>query len=55
MPTVRYARTRIRVARLALVRLDPWLANREVWTLYRGAVPGRRTARTTRGKAGTGR
>lgn len=34
MNTVRYARTRIRVARNALVRLDPYLARREVWTIY---------------------
>ena len=53
--TVRYARTRLRVARGSLVRLDPWLARREVWTLYRGAVPRRPSARTTRGKTGTGR
>lgn len=34
MQTVRYARTRIHTARLALVRLDPHLRHRKVWTLY---------------------
>lgn len=34
MFTVRYARTRIRVARTALVRLDPHLRQRQVWTIY---------------------
>lgn len=55
MMTVRYARVRVRVARMGLVRLDPYLARRETWLLCRGAVPGRPSARTTRGKVGTGR
>lgn len=55
MPTVRYARTRLRVARVQLTRYAPYLVERETWTLYRGAVPRKRTARATRGKTGTGR
>lgn len=53
--TIRYARVRLHCARLSLVRLDPWLEGRDTWTLYRGPVPRRRSARTTRGKCGTGR
>lgn len=34
MPTIRYAKVRIRVARTGLVRLDRHLATREVWTIY---------------------
>lgn len=43
MPTVRYARTRIRRARLTLRRLDPEIPLRPVLTLYpryRGTVSG---------------
>lgn len=45
--TIRAARARTRVAKVGLVRLDPWLARRRVWTLYLG---GRRY-----GVTGTGR
>lgn len=55
MPTVRYAQTRLRVARTCLVRLDPHLSKRETWTRYVNVLPRRCTGHTTRGATGTGR
>lgn len=55
MSTVRYARTRIRQARIVLVRLDPHLARHRVWTLY-GSTRGRyvRGGMCRYGRVGTG-
>ena len=44
--TIRYARARIRVARTALVRLEPHLRHNRTWTIY---------PRHAGGKVGTGR
>lgn len=35
--TVRYARSRVRVARTTMTRLDSHLKRRRTWTLYLGA------------------
>lgn len=60
--TVRYATTRARVARTALVRLDPHLKWRVTWTRYGNNIPRRYTIATdwghryatTRGVAASG-
>lgn len=53
MSTIRYARVRIRHARVSLMRLDPALSWRRVWTLY-GHVPGSGDGLTRHGRVGTG-
>lgn len=55
MHTLTTARTRLRVARAGLIRLDPHLADRTTWTLFKGPKPGKRHARTRYGMCGTGR
>lgn len=54
MITLRHARARLRVARTTLVRLDPYLTRRRVWTRY-GSAPGKRGGLTRYGFAGSGR
>lgn len=38
MMTVRYARAKVRRARMGLVRLDPYLSRKRTWTIYKRGV-----------------